>query len=92
MLVKRRGGSRELRIVLRRLDEAPSLYPMPFEVANSRKCGFGRITRFWSSSVNLPSLSRIRWMTNITSGRPASYSSNTSAVFGGIESPAPCSP
>ena len=35
--------------------------------------------RFWSSRVSLPSTSSTRWITNITSGRPASYSSNTSA-------------
>ena len=51
-----------------------------FAVANSRNDGCGWITRFWSSSVNLPSRSRIRWITNITSGRPASYSSKISAT------------
>ena len=51
-----------------------------FAVANRRKAGCGRITRFWSSSVSLPSTSSTRWITNITSGRPASYSSNTRAV------------
>ena len=35
---------------------------------------------FWSSSVSLPSTSRIRWITNITSGRPASYSSKQIAT------------
>ena len=35
---------------------------------------------FWSSRVSLPSTSSTRWITNITSGRPASYSSNTRAV------------
>ncbi len=49
-------------------------------VANMRKYGCGWITRFWSSSVNLPSRSRMRWITNITSGRPASYSSKISAT------------
>ncbi len=39
-------------------------------VANRRKYGLGRITRFWSSSVSLPSVSSTRWITNITSGRP----------------------
>ena len=41
--------------------------------------GCGRITLFWSSKVRRPDIS-IRWITNITSGRPASYSSNTSAT------------
>ena len=31
---------------------------------------------FWSSKVSLPSTSSTRWITNMTSGRPASYSSN----------------
>ena len=39
------------------------------------------MTRFWSSSVSRPDDSSTRWMTNITSGRPASYSSNTSAIL-----------
>ena len=51
-----------------------------FVVENRRKFGCGFITRFWSSSVSWPDASRMRWMTNITSGRPASYSSNTSAI------------
>ena len=42
--------------------------------------GFGVMTSFWSSSVSLPSASSTRWMTNITSARPASYSSKTMAV------------
>src|SRR5690606_27608446 len=54
--------------------------PMVLAVANILNAGCGRITSFWSSSVNLPSRSRTRWITNITSGRPASYSSNTSAT------------
>ena len=54
--------------------------PMVLVVANRRNQGLGRITRFWSSRVSLPSVSSTRWMTNITSGRPASYSSNTSAT------------
>ena len=37
-------------------------------VANRRNQGLGRITRFWSSRVSLPSVSSTRWMTNITSG------------------------
>ena len=37
------------------------------------------MTRFWSSRVSLPSTSSTRWITNITSGRPASYSSKHSA-------------
>ena len=49
-------------------------------VANSRKNGCGLMMRFWSSSVSLPLASSTRWITNITSGRPASYSSNTSAI------------
>ena len=48
-------------------------------VANSRNEGCGWITRLWSSSVRRPSSSSTRWITNITSARPASYSSNTSA-------------
>ncbi len=54
--------------------------PTVLVVANRRNHGFGRITRFWSRSVSLPSASSTRWITNITSGRPASYSSNTSAT------------
>ena len=50
-------------------------------VANRRKAGCGRITLFWSSSVSLPETSSTRWMTNITSGRPASYSSKQSATL-----------
>ena len=38
------------------------------------------MTSFWSSRVSLPSASSTRWITNITSARPASYSSNTMAV------------
>ena len=53
--------------------------PTVFAVENRRNCGCGRITRFWSSSVSLPSTSSTRWITNMTSGRPASYSSNTRA-------------
>ena len=49
-------------------------------VANSRNDWCGRMTLFWSSRVILPSTSSTRWITNITSGRPASYSSNTSAT------------
>ena len=38
------------------------------------------MTRFWSSRVSLPSTSSTRWITNMTSGRPASYSSKHSAT------------
>ena len=48
---------------------------MVFVVANRRNAGCGRMTFDWSSSVSLPETSSTRWMTNITSGRPASYSS-----------------
>ena len=48
---------------------------MVLVVENSRNAGCGRITFDWSSRVSLPGLSSTRWMTNITSGRPASYSS-----------------
>jgi hypothetical protein len=54
--------------------------PTVLAVANKRNAGCGDSTRFWSISVNLPSRSSTRWITNITSGRPASYSSNTSAT------------
>ena len=50
-------------------------------VENRRKAGCGLITLFWSSSVRRPETSSTRWITNITSGRPASYSSNTSAML-----------
>src|SRR3546814_2623181 len=50
---------------------------MVLVVENRRNAGCGRMTRFWSSSVNLPSTSSTRWMTNMTSGRPASYSSRS---------------
>ena len=50
-------------------------------VANRRNAGCGFSTRAWSSSVRRPELSSTRWITNITSGRPASYSSNTSATL-----------
>ena len=53
---------------------------MVLVVEKSRKFGLGRITRFWSSRVSLPCASNTRWITNITSGRPASYSSNTRAM------------
>ncbi len=49
--------------------------PMVFVVENRRNDGCGRITFDWSSSVSLPETSSTRWITNITSGRPASYSS-----------------
>ena len=49
-------------------------------VAKRRNQRCGESTRFWSIRVNLPSRSRTRWITNITSGRPASYSSKTSAI------------
>ena len=55
--------------------------PIVLAVAKRRKAGCGWMTRFWSSSVSRPETSRTRWMTNITSGRPASYSSKTSAVL-----------
>ena len=42
--------------------------PTVLAVENSRNAGCGRITRFWSSSVSLPSTSSTRWITNITSG------------------------
>ena len=48
---------------------------MVLVVENSRNAGCGRITFDWSSRVSLPETSSTRWMTNITSGRPASYSS-----------------
>ena len=51
-----------------------------FAVENSRKKGCGRITLFWSRSVSFPSTSSTRWITNITSGRPASYSSKQIAT------------
>ena len=44
-------------------------------VANRRNAGCGLITRLWSSSVRRPEDSSTRWITNMTSGRPASYSS-----------------
>ena len=50
-------------------------------VANRRKAGCGRMTRRWSSRVRRPETSSTRWMTNITSGRPASYSSKQSAML-----------
>ena len=49
--------------------------PIVLAVANRRNAGCGLITRFWSSSVSRPETSSTRWITNITSGRPASYSS-----------------
>ena len=39
------------------------------------------MTRLWSSSVRRPDTSSTRWITNITSGRPASYSSKQSAML-----------
>ena len=54
--------------------------PTVFAVANSRKKGCGLITLFWSRSVSFPSTSSTRWITNITSGRPASYSSKQIAT------------
>ncbi len=54
--------------------------PMVLVVENSRKFGLGLITRFWSSRVRRLCASSTRWITNITSGRPASYSSNTRAM------------
>ena len=54
---------------------------MVLVVENSRNAGCGRITLDWSSRVSLPDCSSTRWMTNITSGRPASYSSKHSAVL-----------
>src|SRR5215469_155050 len=38
------------------------------------------MTLFWSSRVSLPSTSSTRWITNMTSGRPASYSSKHNAT------------
>ena len=55
--------------------------PTVLAVANRRKQGCGLITLFWSSSVRRPETSSTRWMTNITSGRPASYSSKQSATL-----------
>ena len=54
--------------------------PTVLAVANRRNARCGRITWFWSSRVIRPCASSTRWMTNITSGRPASYSSKTSAT------------
>ena len=54
---------------------------MVLAVANSRNAGCGRMTRLWSSSVSRPDDSSTRWITNITSGRPASYSSKQSATL-----------
>ena len=39
------------------------------------------MTRRWSSRVSRPETSSTRWITNITSGRPASYSSKHKAML-----------
>ena len=57
----------------------PVVSPKPtvFEVANNLKNLFCFITLFLSKRVKFPSASKTLWITNITSGLPASYSSNT---------------
>ena len=55
--------------------------PTVLAVANSRNAGCGRMTRRWSSRVRRPEISSTRWITNITSGRPASYSSKQRAML-----------
>ncbi|MNN64675.1 hypothetical protein D3C81_1801260 [compost metagenome] len=54
--------------------------PIVLVVENRRNQRFGRMTRFWSSRVRRPCASSTRWITNMTSGRPASYSSKTRAT------------
>ena len=54
--------------------------PTVLLVANRRNCACGLSTWFWSSRVNCPSRSSRRWITNMISGRPASYSSKISAT------------